>query len=74
MEVRAGRDTPIVVELLKPSPRQDDWVIRAQYVSGGVASILEAWEAVREGVSLRDYALTHPHLRRALDFFGGKHR
>jgi hypothetical protein len=41
VEVRAGRDTPIQVELLKPSPRQDDWVIRAQYVSGGVASILE---------------------------------
>ncbi|HWO12373.1 MAG TPA: carboxypeptidase regulatory-like domain-containing protein, partial [Polyangiaceae bacterium] len=41
VEVNAGRDTPIQVELLKPAPRQDDWVIRASYVSGGVASILE---------------------------------
>ena len=40
--------------------------------AAGVASIREAWEAVRAGKSLRDYALTHPHLRRALDFFGAK--
>lgn len=41
VDVRAGRDTPIRVELLAPTPRQDDWVIRAHYVAGGVASILE---------------------------------
>jgi hypothetical protein len=41
VEVRAGRDTPIHVELLSPTTQQDDWIIRAHYVSGGVASILE---------------------------------
>lgn len=41
VDVRAGRDTPIRVELLTPTTQQDDWVIRAHYVSGGVASILE---------------------------------
>jgi hypothetical protein len=41
VDVRAGRDTPIRVELLTPTTQQDDWVIRAFYVSGGVASILE---------------------------------
>ena len=40
--------------------------------AAGVASIREAWDAVREGASLRDHALTHPHLRRALDFFGAR--
>jgi len=41
VDVRAGRDTPIRVELLAPTTRQDDWIIRAHYVAGGVASILE---------------------------------
>lgn len=41
VDVRAGRDTPIRVELLAPTTQQDDWVIRAHYVAGGVASILE---------------------------------
>jgi hypothetical protein len=41
VEVRAGRETPLRVELLAPTTQQDDWVIRAQYVTGGVASILE---------------------------------
>ena len=41
VDVLAGRDTPIRVELLPPTTQQDDWVIRAHYVSGGVASILE---------------------------------
>ncbi|MEO8180055.1 MAG: TonB-dependent receptor [Deltaproteobacteria bacterium] len=41
VEVRAGRDTPIQVELVPPTTQTDDWVIRANYVAGGVASILE---------------------------------
>jgi hypothetical protein len=41
VDVRPGRDTPIRVVLLPPTTQQDDWVIRAHYVSGGVASILE---------------------------------
>jgi ribulose-bisphosphate carboxylase large chain len=38
--------------------------------AAGVASIREAWEAVRAGETLEGYAATHPHLRRALSFFG----
>lgn len=38
----------------------------------GVTSIRDAWEATLAGETLHTYALTHPHLRRALDFFGGK--
>jgi ribulose-bisphosphate carboxylase large chain len=40
--------------------------------AAGVASIREAWEAARAGETLADHAARHPHLRRALDFFGGK--
>jgi ribulose-bisphosphate carboxylase large chain len=40
--------------------------------AAGVASIREAWEAVRAGETLADHAARHPHLRRALDFFGGR--
>jgi hypothetical protein len=41
VDVRAGRDTPIRVELIRPTTQQDDWIIRAHFVSGGIASILE---------------------------------
>lgn len=41
VEVQAGRDTPIRVELVTPTTQTDDWVIRANYVVGGVASILQ---------------------------------
>jgi TonB dependent receptor/Carboxypeptidase regulatory-like domain/TonB-dependent Receptor Plug Domain len=41
VDAAAGRDTRITVELLPPTAQQDDWVIRAHYVAGGVASILE---------------------------------
>ena len=36
----------------------------------GVASMLEAWEAVRQGVPLDVFAQRAPALRRALEFFG----
>jgi ribulose-bisphosphate carboxylase large chain len=35
----------------------------------GLTSITEAWEAAVSGVSLTDYARTHPALQRALDTF-----
>jgi ribulose-bisphosphate carboxylase large chain len=40
--------------------------------AAGVASIRQAWEAVRAGETLEDYAASHPHLRRALSFFGAR--
>jgi len=39
--------------------------------AAGVASIRQAWAAVREGISLPDAARSQPELKRALDFFGG---
>jgi ribulose-bisphosphate carboxylase large chain len=39
--------------------------------AAGVKSLLQAWEAATRGVSLGDYAATHPELRQALDRFGG---
>jgi len=36
----------------------------------GVASIRQAWEATRAGISLQDYAVDHQELRQALDKFG----
>jgi outer membrane receptor protein involved in Fe transport len=41
LEVKANTDSSIDVELVAPTGAHDDWVIRARYVSGGVASILE---------------------------------
>ena len=38
-------------------------------VAAGVASIRQAWDAATSGVSLSDYALTHPELDAALRFF-----
>ncbi|MGB5834310.1 MAG: RuBisCO large subunit C-terminal-like domain-containing protein [Thiohalocapsa sp.] len=38
---------------------------------GGAASIRQAWEAIAEGIDLRDYASGRPALRKALDRFGG---
>jgi ribulose-bisphosphate carboxylase large chain len=40
--------------------------------AAGVASIREAWEAVRTGQTLADYAASRLALRAALDFFGKK--
>lgn len=40
--------------------------------AAGVASIRQAWEAVRAGATLEDAAREHPELRRALDSFGRK--
>lgn len=41
VDVKAGRDTDISVELVPPTSERDDWVIRARYIAGGVASVLE---------------------------------
>jgi TonB dependent receptor/Carboxypeptidase regulatory-like domain/TonB-dependent Receptor Plug Domain len=41
VDVRAGKDTTVAVELEAPTARTDDWVIRARFIAGGVASILE---------------------------------
>jgi ribulose-bisphosphate carboxylase large chain len=38
--------------------------------SAGVASLRQAWEAARDGVSLQERARQSPELQRALDFFG----
>lgn len=38
--------------------------------AAGVRSLLQAWDAATRGVSLDDYATTHPELRQALDRFG----
>jgi ribulose-bisphosphate carboxylase large chain len=38
--------------------------------AGGVASLLEAWEATMSGVSLAEYARTHAPLHQALETFG----
>ncbi len=40
-------------------------------VEAGVTSMREGWEAARKGVSLDDYADTHPALRAAIEHFGG---
>lgn len=40
--------------------------------AAGVASLRQAWEAVRSGATLSDYAVQAVELRRALDFFGSK--
>ena len=38
--------------------------------AAGVASIRQGWEAALAGVSLADYAATHPELRQAIEKFG----
>ncbi|TFI29830.1 RuBisCO large subunit C-terminal-like domain-containing protein, partial [Herbaspirillum sp. 3C11] len=38
--------------------------------TAGVASLRQAWEAARDGVSLQERARQSPELQRALDFFG----
>ena len=38
----------------------------------GVRSIRQAWEAALAGISLEEYALTHPELRQAIEHFGRK--
>lgn len=40
--------------------------------AAGVASIRQAWAAVAEGRALEAAAASHPELKQALDFFGGK--
>ncbi|KAA0892873.1 ribulose-bisphosphate carboxylase large subunit family protein [Pusillimonas sp. ANT_WB101] len=40
--------------------------------AAGVASLRQAWDAARNGVSQEQYAKTAPELQRALDFFGSK--
>src|SRR5690606_40850949 len=40
--------------------------------AAGVTSIRQAWQAVREGADLADYARQAPELARALAFFGSK--
>jgi ribulose-bisphosphate carboxylase large chain len=39
--------------------------------AAGVASLREAWEAALHGISLDDYAQTHPALRQAIEAYGG---
>ena len=41
IDVRPGKDTEINVELVPPTTERDDWVIRARFIAGGVASVLE---------------------------------
>ncbi len=41
VEVRAGEETALRVELLPPAKQTDDWVIRARFIAGDTASILE---------------------------------
>jgi ribulose-bisphosphate carboxylase large chain len=41
-------------------------------VAAGVASVRQAWAAVREGTPLTDYAREAPELRAALAFFGAR--
>lgn len=38
-------------------------------IAAGVMSIRQGWEAAVAGQTLRDYARSHPQLRRALEFF-----
>ncbi|MCB0687435.1 MAG: hypothetical protein KDC53_12960, partial [Saprospiraceae bacterium] len=38
----------------------------------GVRSIIQAWEAAMQNYTLSDYAVTHPELKEALDFFQDK--
>ena len=38
--------------------------------AAGVASLVQAWAAVRAGTPLADHARHAPELRRALEFFG----
>jgi ribulose-bisphosphate carboxylase large chain len=40
--------------------------------TGGAASLRQAWEAIVAGISIEEYAKTHPELRAAIDAFGGK--
>jgi len=40
--------------------------------AAGVTSIRQAWQAVRAGEDLADYARQAPELARALAFFGSK--
>jgi ribulose-bisphosphate carboxylase large chain len=36
----------------------------------GAASLLQGWQAFRQGVSLEEYARTHPELKAAIEEFG----
>ena len=36
----------------------------------GAASLLQGWEAFRQGVSLKEFAKTHPELKAAIEEFG----
>lgn len=38
---------------------------------GGLRAIRQAWQATIEGISLEEYAKTHPELARSLEKFGG---
>lgn len=40
--------------------------------TGGAASLRQAWDAIVAGVSIEQYAETHPELRAAIDAFGAK--
>lgn len=40
--------------------------------AAGVTSLRQAWDAVSEGISLDDFAVTHPQLSEALAFYGAR--
>ncbi|WP_295389051.1 RuBisCO large subunit C-terminal-like domain-containing protein [uncultured Thiodictyon sp.] len=40
--------------------------------TGGAASLRQAWEAIAQGVSIDEYAQTHPELSAAIAAFGGR--
>lgn len=63
VDVRAGQETSLEVELLPPSKQTDDWVIRARFIAGGVASILEER---RKATSVSD-ALGSEEISRSVD-------
>jgi len=40
--------------------------------AAGVVSLRQGWEAICAGMSVEEYSTSHPELRQALEFFGGK--
>lgn len=40
--------------------------------SGGAKSLRQAWEAIQQNTSLKEYAKTHPELQAAIETFGDK--
>lgn len=41
-------------------------------IQAGVASVQQAWEGAKRGISAKEYSKTHPELQEALNFFGSE--